>query len=415
MDRLDRDYAARLDRDDPLAAFRSRFHLPPGKIYLDGNSLGLASVDAERALSAAVSAWRESAIEAWTDGDRPWFDLAERLGAQEASLVGALPHEVVVTGGTTINLHALATTFYEGGVIVTDDRNFPSDLYALRSQARLRGGELRVVTTADEPEEALLAALQEAGEDAALLLVSSVDYRTGRLYDLETLAVGARKRGAAFGVDLSHSVGCVPHALHDSLTDFAFWCGYKYLNGGPGAPAGLFVHERTFTKRPALSGWWGSDKRSQFEMRLELIPAYGAGSFQIGTPSVLALAALEGALGILLEAEIERIRTKSLGLTDLLVKLADDRLAPLGFGVATPRTPERRGGHVALTHPHASAIAQVMRRHGVIPDFRPPDIVRLAPVALYTSFVDVWDAIRTIEDLVTAGEHLQRVERTLVT
>ncbi|MGI8423069.1 MAG: kynureninase [Chloroflexota bacterium] len=409
MDRRSREsseYAAGLDRADPLAAFRARFYVPAGKIYLDGNSLGLASIDAERSVLAARESWKTQGIEAWTDGrsgDSAWFDLAERLGAIEAPLVGALPHEVVVTGGTTVNLHALVATFYEGpGRIVTDDRNFPSDVYALRSQAALRSGSLTVVTSGDEPEEALIDAL----DGAALLLVSSIDYRTGRIYDLARLAAAARSRGVAFGVDASHSVGCVPHQLHEWGIDFAFWCGYKYLNGGPGAVAGLFVHERHHGRRSALSGWWGSDKRRQFGMALEFDPASGAGAWQIGTPPILSLAALEGALQINSEAGIDCIREKSLGQTGYLMDLVEALLSTHGFTVATPREPQRRGGHVALTHDDAAGIARALRRRGIVPDFRPPNIVRLAPSALYTTYMELWETVGALAALVEASEQL---------
>ena len=412
MDRLSRDYAARLDRDDPLAAFRSRFFIPEGKIYLDGNSLGPASAEAEASVLRALADWKRLGVEAWTDESASWFDLGERLGALQESLVGALPQEVVVTGGTTINLHALVATFFDAGRIVTDDRNFPSDVYALKSQVALRGGTLDVVELGESPEEALEVALADG---AALLLVSAVDYRSGRLYDLARLAKAAHGAGALIGIDASHSAGCVPHRFHEWGVDFAFWCNYKYLNGGPGTVASVYVHERHHGRRPGLAGWWGSDKRQQFMMELAFAPAAGAGAWQIGTPPILSAAAIEGALTLTLEAGIERIREKSLRQTAFLMNLADGALVEHGFAVGTPREDERRGGHVALKHPKAARIAAALRRSGVVPDFRPPDIVRLAPAALYTRYVDVWGCVAAIHGVMEAGGYREVDERVLVT
>ena len=410
--RLSRDYAASLDRDDPLAAFRSRFYVPEGKIYLDGNSLGLASVDAEAAVVRALADWKRLGVEAWTDEAASWFDLGERLGALQAPLVGALPHEVVVTGGTTINVHALVSTFYAGGRIVTDDRNFPSDVYALRGQAAMRRGTLAVIDVGDAPEEALVDALHD---DTALLLVSAVDYRSGRLYDLARLTQAAHASGALIGVDASHSAGCVPHRFHEWGVDFAFWCNYKYLNGGPGTVGSLFVHERHHGRTPALAGWWGSDKRKQFRMALEFTPAAGAAAWQIGTPPILSAAAIEGALRITLEAGIERIREKSLRQTAYLMELADAGLTEYGFSVGTPREDAKRGGHVALVHPEAAAVSRTLRRKGVVPDFRPPDIVRLAPAPLYTAYTELWDCLELLRDVMASGQHREVGRVELVT
>lgn len=412
MDRLSRERAAGLDRDDPLAAFRSRFFVPEGKIYLDGNSLGLASRDAEAGVLRALEEWKRLGVEAWTDAQSPWFDVGERLGALQAPLVGADAHEVVVTGGTTINLLALATTFFDPEEsdrwrIVTDEANFPSDVYALDSVARLRGGTLMAVPTGDPPEEALVTGLEIAegvGEPAAILCFSAVDYRTGRLYDVERLVAEGQARGALVGVDCSHSVGCVPHRLHEWGVDFAVWCNYKYLNGGPGALASLFVHERHHGRRPGLVGWWGSDKERQFQMELTYLPASGAGRWQLGTPPILSAVAVEGAVQLTLEAGMERIREKSLSQTAYLLELAEARLEDLGFHVETPRESERRGGHVALAHPRAAQIARALRRRGVVPDFRPPDIVRLAPAALYMTYAELWECVAALREVVERGE-----------
>lgn len=395
---------------------RDRFQLPPDAIYLDGNSLGAASHDAELAVTAALAEWRDQAIDGWLGGEPPWFELGERLGALEAPLVGAHPNEVVVTGATTVNLHALVATFYQPRGrrrrIIANDLDFPSDLFGLASQIALRGGDpdrdLVLVPSRDGrnvDEADLIAAL---ADEVALALVPSVLYRSGQLLDLRRLAAAARERGVILGADLAHSVGCIPHGLHDWGVDFAFWCGYKYLNGGPGAPAGLFVHRRHHGTRPALAGWWGSEKARQFDMAGTFMPAAAAGAWQISTPSVLAMAALRGALAPFAEIGIEQIRARSLALTDRLIALATDRLAPLGFTVGTPREHTRRGGHVALEHPRAVQIARALKARRIIPDFRPPNVIRLAPIALYSTFDDVHAAVTALAEIVTTGEHARQ-------
>lgn len=401
-----------MDDADPLRAFRERFHVRPGTIYLDGNSLGLPSRDAEAAILEALAAWRDRGIDGWTQGDRPWFWTGERLGAMQANLVGADPDEVVVTGGTTANLHALAATFYrpEGRRtrIVTDASTFPSDRYALASQVALRGLDpaTHLVAVGDPDSDADEAGLIGAlGPEVAFLWVNGANYRSGRLLDMERVTREATARGIPVGLDLAHTAGAVPHRLHEWGADCASWCTYKYLNGGPGAVGALFVHRRHHGTTPGLAGWWGNDKSRQFDMAPDYVPATSAGAWQVGTPSVLGAAALHGSLAIAEEAGIERVREKSLALTGLLLALMDARLAPLGFRSPTPRDPSRRGGHVAVAHPSAAGIAKALKVRGVVPDFRPPDIVRLAPVALYTRFIDVWDAVDILVDVAATGAH----------
>jgi kynureninase len=415
----DLEYPRRRDAQDPLRDFRQRFYLQPGQIYLDGNSLGLASRDAEQAVLEALEAWKRRAIDGWTEGAQPWFYLTEQLGARQAQLVGAEPAELVVTGATTVNLHSLVATFYqpEGRrtKIVADALNFPSDIYALKSQIRLRGLDpdehLVLVPSRDGrclEEGDLIAAMSD---EVALVVLPSVLYRSGQLLDLARLTRAAHERGIPIGFDCSHSVGSVPHHLHDWGVDFAVWCNYKYLNGGPGATGGLFVHERQAGREPAMSGWWGYHKERQFDMLLDFEAAPGAGAWQISTPPVLGTAALYGSLAIFDDAGIEAIRAKSLALTSYLMYLADELLAapPYGFVIGTPREPERRGGHVALEHPDAIRLCRALKTRGVIPDFRFPDVIRLAPIALYTTFEEVWRAVQILREVVDTGEY-QRYE-----
>jgi kynureninase len=406
--------AALRDARDPLAGFRSRFACPPGVVYLDGNSLGLASREAEDAVLAALDAWKRLGIDGWLDGDRPWFTIGEDLGAVQARLMGANPEEVVVTGSTTVNLHALVTTFYRPAgrrtKLVANTLNFPSDLYVLASQVRLRGLDpaehLVLVGSRDgrtTDEDDLIAAL----DDAALLVVPSVLYRSGQLLDVERLTRAAHERGVLIGVDCSHSAGALPHTLHDWGVDWAVWCGYKYLSGGPGAIAALFVHERHHGTRPALAGWWGSDKSRQFDMAIEFAPAGHAGAWQIGSPPVLGAAALYGSLRIVEEAGIERIRAKSLDQTGWLLSLTDAWLAEHGFSVGSPREPHRRGGHVALEHPEAVQICKALKARGFVPDFRPPNVIRVAPISLSTTYDEIWQVVNALREIVRTGEHRQ--------
>jgi len=395
------DYALELDAGDPLASFRDRFYQIPGVIYMDGNSLGLLSKDAEETLLRIIEEWKRFGINGWTQGEIPWISYGERLGALEAQLVGAEAEEVVVTGSTTVNLHTLVATFYrpEGRrtKILADEINFPSDIYALASQIRLRGGDpdedLVLVRSRDGrtiDESDVIAAMTD---EVALAVLPSVYYRSGQLLDMERLTAAAHERDVKIGFDCSHSVGVVPHRFDDWGVDFAFWCNYKYMNGGPGSTATLYVNKRHFGARPGLAGWWGHDRATQFDMNIRFTPARSAGAWQIGTISMLSSAPIEGATRLTLDAGVENIRRKSLRITAYLMFLVDELLSrpPYNFSVGTPREPERRGGHVAVEHPtEAFRIGEALKARGVLPDFRPPNVIRLAPIPLYTSYRDVW-------------------------
>ncbi|HYF78448.1 MAG TPA: kynureninase, partial [Symbiobacteriaceae bacterium] len=330
------EYAQARDGQDPLRHFRERFYVDAGRIYLDGNSLGLASKDAEAAVLKALADWKRQGIDGWTGGERPWFYAAEELGALQADLMGAKPEELVVTGTTTVNLHALVATFYQPAgrrtKILADELNFPSDIYALQSQVRLKGGDpeadLILAPSRDGrtlSEDDLMAAMTD---EVAVVVLPAVLYRSGQLLDMERLTREAHARGILIGFDCCHSAGAVPHQLHDWDVDFAFWCTYKYLNGGPGAVATLFVHERHFGTLPGLTGWFGCNKEKQFDMELEFHQAPGAGAWQISTPSILSAAPLYGSLAIHREAGMAAIRAKSLDQTGYLMFLIDEILAP---------------------------------------------------------------------------------------
>lgn len=399
-----------LDEQDPLHSYRDRFYIQPDRIYLDGNSLGLASKNAEAALLDALESWKRYGIDGWTSGERPWFYMAEELGAMQAELVGALPEEVVVTGTTTVNLHALVATFYQPSgrrtKILADALNFPSDLYALQSQLLLRGYDpaehLILVESRDGrtiEEEDLVAAMTD---EVALVLLPSVLYRSGQLLDMERLTAEAHRRSIPIGFDCSHSAGAIPHRLHDWKVDFAFWCNYKYLNGGPGAVGSLFVHQEHFGTRPGLTGWFGYNKERQFAMLPTFEQAPTAGAWQISTPPVLATAPLYGALRTFREAGMAQLRAKSLTQTAYLMYLIDTYLtgAPYHFRIGNPREEARRGGHVALEHDDAVRINAALKALGVVPDFRPPNVIRLAPIPLYNTYTELWQTVSLLRRII---------------
>ena len=414
---LTQEHAQALDAADQLTHFRDRFTVPPGTIYLDGNSLGLLSRDAEAAVLRALEAWKRHAIDGWLSADPPWFTLGETLGARMAALVGARPESVVVTGTTTVNLHQLVATFYrpEGHrrKILATALDFPSDIYALQSQIRLRGGnpaeDLVQVPSRDGrtlEEDDIVAAM---AEDVALVILPSVLYRSGQRLDMERLTREAHARGTLIGFDCAHSVGIMPHRLESWGVDVAVWCSYKYLNAGPGAVGALYVHPRHFGTTPALAGWWGYRKDRQFAMLHEWEGATHAGAFQISTVPLLGAAALLGSLTIFEEAGIEAIREKSLKQTRYLMDLVDASglTDPMyGYRIGTPREPHRRGGHVAIEHDRAGHIASALRRRGIMVDFRPPDVIRLAPSPLSTTWRELWRAVQALREIVEAGEHV---------
>lgn len=416
MTNLDRGYAEALDRADPLAPFRERFYLQPGAIYMDGNSLGLLSRDAEAALLHVLNDWKTLGIGGWMDADPAWFYLGETLGRRLAPLFGAEPEEVVAAGTITVNLHALVATFYEPvgnrRKIIATELDFSSDVYALQAQIRLRGGDpatdLVLVPSRDGrtiAEDDLIAAMTD---DVALVVLPSVLYRSGQLLDIERLTTAAHARGIIIGFDCAHSAGSIPHHLSRWGVDFAVWCNYKYLNAGPGSIGGLYVNRKHFDRVPALPGWWGYNKERQFDMSHTFEGAGNAGAWQVSTVTVLSAAPLLGSLALFEEAGIERLRAKSLAATDYLIELLEATgltAEPYCYGIGTPRDHAARGGHIAVEHAEAPRIARALKARGVVPDYRPPNVVRLAPAPLYTSFCDVWDTVHHLREIVDNGEY----------
>lgn len=399
--------ALELDQQDLLARFREEFYLNKNSIYLDGNSLGLLSKRAEKSLLDLLDSWKSLGIDGWTDGDNPWFYLSEAVGDKMAPLVGAAPEEVIVTGSTTTNLHQLVSTFYkpvEGRTkILADELNFPSDIYALQSQITLKGldyhDHLIEVKSKDGHtlnEDDIIEAMTE---DIALILLPSILYRSGQILDMKRLTKEAHKRNILIGFDLCHSIGSIPHKLSEWDVDFAFWCNYKHLNGGPGSVGALYVNKKHFGTMPGLAGWFSSHKEKQFDMEHTLTPANDAGAFQIGTPHVLSVAPILGSLEIFEEAGIEKIREKSLKMTRFMKDVMIQELDGHGFVFRNPDEDERRGGHLYIEHPEAARICKALKDKGVIPDFRSPNGIRLAPVALYNSYMDVWNSVQVLKEI----------------
>ncbi|MFC3476206.1 kynureninase [Halobacterium litoreum] len=403
--------AARMrDAEASLTGLRERFTTPDDGVYMDGNSLGLHGEDADRALERAVDQWRELGIEAWTEADPPWFAYGERLGDRLADVVGALPAECVAANSTTVNIHALVGSFLDaadGTDVVVNELDFPTDHYAIRSQLAARGldpDDHLVVVESDDGRTISTDAIADAvDDDTAIVFMPSVLYRSGQLFDLEAITELAHDHDAFAGFDLAHSVGVVPHDLHFDGVDFAVWCSYKYLNAGPGAIGGLYVHEDNFDVEPSLAGWWGNDDATQFDLDTRFDPAEDASAFQIGTVPVFSAAPLFGTLDVVEAAGIDQLRDHSLSLTRYLISLVDERLPECSVG--TPREAERRGGHVAVEHPEAGLVSRALRDRGVVVDYRPPDVVRVAPSPYYVGFEDVWTAVDELRDILDADAH----------
>jgi kynureninase len=402
-----------LDARDPLAALRAQFTLPEGVIYLDGNSLGvLPAATAARVQEVVTAQWGTGLIRSWNSAS--WVDLAQRIGEKIARLIGAGPGQTLAGDSTSVNLYkvlssALALVKADAAparrVIVSERSNFPTDLYIAESLARQHGFTLKLV----EPDE--IAA--QLNDQLAVLMLTHVNYRTGRIHRMEELTLAAHEAGALVLWDLAHSAGAVALDLPGADADFAVGCGYKYLNGGPGAPAFLWVHPRQLARMDRdqlwqpLSGWFGH--AAPFEFGSSYQPAPGITRFACGTPPVIGLAALECGVDTLLAAEplggMAALRRKSLALTSLFITLVESRCAGQGLTLVTPRADGDRGSQVSFAHASGGyAIMQALIERGVIGDFRAPDVLRFGFTPLYTRFVDVWDAVEQLRQVLESGE-----------
>ena len=416
-----RDFARKLDTQDELASFRSQFVIPdPDLIYLNGNSLGRLPKAAAERVSAAATEWGSDLIRGWNKG---WWDSPARLGEKIARLVGAGPGQVIVSDSTSLNLYKLVMAALalhpQRRRIVTDTLNFPSDLYVLQGCARLLGGRheiVRIESPDDDVTPDLDALASAVDKNTALVSLSHVTFKSGYLYEMAAVTEMAHRKGALVLWDLCHSVGALPIELDACNADFAIGCTYKYLNGGPGSPAFLYVrHDLQEQVTSPIWGWWG--QKSPFAFDLDYTPAPGVNRFLAGSQPILSMLALEAALDPLLEAGVERIRCKSVLLTDYMIYLADAILAPLGFTLGSPRASDRRGSHVSIRHPEGYRINRALiDEMNVIPDFREPDNLRLGLAPLYMSFADVWEAVDRIRQLVEEKRYLKYpTERLKVT
>jgi kynureninase len=400
---VNRDAAAALDRDDVLAQFRDRFIVEdPERIYADGNSLGRLPEDTIERLGRRVDEWGSRLVSAWPD----WIDVPLEVGDLLAgSVLGARPGEVVVSDSTTVNLYKLAAAALERkpGALVTDAANFPTDRYVLEGLGELVLFESDAIDgpTAEDVARAC------AAREVSLVCLSHVGYRSGALADLAAITRVVHDAGALVLWDLSHSAGVAPIELENAGADLAVGCTYKYLNAGPGAPAFLYVREPLQDElRSPIWGWFG--QRDQFAMGPAYDPVPGIARFLAGTPPILDLAAVEVGVELVADAGIDRVRAKSVALTELLVELFDARLAELGFELGSPRNPERRGGHVSVRHPDAWRICRALiERADVVPDFRQPDSIRLGLPPLYTRFVEAWELVERLARLVESREYLE--------
>ncbi|TFW08499.1 kynureninase [Oxalobacteraceae bacterium OM1] len=404
-----------LDAADALAPLRQQFDLPEGVIYLDGNSLGARPKAAlERARDVVAAEWGTDLIRSWNKAG--WFDLPGRLGAKLAPLIGARADEVVVTDSTSVNLFKALTAALRlqsaetnRKVIVTERANFPTDVYIAQGIAAWldRGYELRLV---DSPDD-LHAAIDTR---TAVVMLTHVNYRTGYQHDMQAVTAHAHAQGALMLWDLAHSAGAVPVDLHAAQADLAVGCTYKYLNGGPGAPAFIWVpqrHQAQFAH--PLSGWWGH--ATPFAMQPEFAPTQGIRRALCGTQPIVSLALVECGLDIFAQTDMAAIRAKSLALTDLFIELVETRCAAHPLTLVTPREHARRGSQVSIAHPHGYAVMQALIERGVIGDYREPHIMRFGFTPLYTRFVDVFDAVETLTDILDHARYDADAQRDAVT
>lgn len=416
-------YAKQLDQEDPLKSVRSRFYQINGHIYMDGNSLGLCSRDAEETLLHVFDVWKKEGILIWNVEDGRYFLYSDYLAELCAPLIGAEAKEVCITGSTTVNIHQAIATLYqptkEKYKILVDDLNFPTDRYAVDSQVRLKGlcpaDAVKVVPSSDGKmidEDAVINAMTP---DVALIFLPAILYRSSQLLDMERLTAAANERGIVIGWDLCHSIGSVPHNLGKIDADYAVWCNYKHLAGGPGCTGGVYVNKKHFGKMSGLAGWFGNRNETQFQLRHVFEPAPDASGWQIGTPNILSMAPLEGALKIFNEVGMEAIREKSLHITAYMMYLIEQKLTQYGFSIGNPIDDKIRGGHIALEHDDAYRICSALKECNVIPDFREPNVIRLAPIALYNTYEEVYRVVEVLETIVTQKIHEKySAQRSLV-
>jgi kynureninase len=422
----DEKFALQLDAEDPLREFRDRFHLPLGTdgkplIYFAGNSLGLMPKTARKIVEQELDDWAKFAVDAHLGAATPWYTYHETLREPAARLVGARPNEVICMNSLTVNLHLMMATFYRPTKtrckILMEEPAFPSDTYAIKTQIAHHGFDPKEALVLARPrdgeftvrQEDIEDLLEKQGDQIALVLFAGVNFFTGQLFDIERITAVAQKRGITVGIDLAHAIGNAPLALHEWNVDFAVWCSYKYLNAGPGAVAGAFVHERHATNRelPRMAGWFGNDPNTRFRMHLEpeFIPVPSADGWQVSNPPIFSMAPLRASLAIFDEAGgMKALREKSIELTGYLQFLLSDPEGDQSSGhskltVITPRESDARGCQLSIqVHEHPKELFKKLEAAGVKCDFREPNVIRAAPTPLYNTFHEVWRFGRILSD-----------------
>ncbi len=404
--------AAELEAADAVPSRRDLFHVPEGVAYMAGNSLGLQPRSARAAVDDVLEAWSARGVDAHEHGSFPWVSFHETMRQTVAGLVGAVPGEAVVMNSLTVNLHLMMRSFYcptpQRYRIVIEADVFPSDRYAMMGVARAHGldPDRAVVILTPRPAERHLRTedvvefFEREGASVAVVVLSAIDFRTGALLDIPTITSAAHRAGARVGWDLAHAAGNVPLRLHDWDVDFAVWCHYKYLNAGPGAVAGCFVHERHGSDpnlvRPG--GWWGHDPDTRFAMPFAFTPVPGVEGWQVSNPPILAMAPVRVSLALFAEVGMDALRERSLRLTRWLERMLDAVASRRRVEVITPRDPQRRGAQLSVMVDDAAATtATLFERHRVRADDRPPNIIRFAPAPLYNTYEDCWRAATALD------------------
>lgn len=405
------DFARARDARDPLAHYRDDFHFPQheGKnmLYFCGNSLGLQPKSVAASVQIELEDWARLGVEGHLHGRRPWYSYHEMFAEGAAKLVGAKKEEVVVMNQLTVNLHLLMLSFYKPQgkrkKILFETKPFPSDQYAMASQARLHGLNPEDVLVEMQPRdgeltlrtEDIVHQIESLGDELALVCFGAVNYFTGQYFDLQAITQAAHRAGAIAGFDLAHAAGNVPMQLHDWQVDFACWCSYKYLNSGPGGVAGAFIHEKHVTNKELfrLAGWWGHDKKTRFDMTPDFEPMTTAESWQLSNAPVMSMAVHKAALDMFTEAGMENLHAKSVELTSYLEFVLDEVRKATGIGLVqvTPRAAKDRGAHISVIVPGAEkSLVTRLAGNGIIVDWREPNVIRIAPVPFYNSFEDVY-------------------------
>lgn len=406
------EFAKEMDRLDKLGYLRERFYLNENEIYMDGNSLGLSSKDSEEALLDVFNVWKKEGIKIWGTREGYFFNLSRNIAKKLKSLINADENEIIVMGSITTNIHQALATFYkptkERYKILVDELNFPTDIYATKSIIELKGLNVDDVLVKVKSNDGRTLReediIEKMDDDVALILLPSVLYRSAQLLDMKLITKKAHDRGIIIGWDLAHSIGAIPHDFKNIEPDFAVWCSYKYLSAGPGATAGMYINKRHFNKSAGLKGWFGSKDESQFLMSHDFDQDTDANGWLLGSHNMFSMAPVDGVLNIFSEATIENIRSKSLHITAYLMYLIDNKLAKYGYVVGNPREDHKRGGHVSLEHDEAYRISLALRDNNVIPDYREPNVIRLAPTALYNTYEDVYNLVEILEKIVKENE-----------